>query len=82
MGAVPNWTLSNILPFSWLLPLQVLIIVLGFAGSYYVLSDIGRHERESFAAQLPWLLLLLGLAVAAVLLFNLPMEMRGTGFMG
>lgn len=82
MGAEPNWTLSNILPFSWLLPLQVLIIVLGFAGSYYVLSDIGRHERESFTAQLPWLLLLLGLAAAAISLFNLPMEMRGTGFMG
>jgi len=80
-GAVPNWTLSNILPFSWLLPLQLLIIVLGFGGSYYVLSDIGRHEGESFAAQLPWLLLLLGLSVAAIFLFTLPMEMRGTGFL-
>jgi ferredoxin len=82
LGTVPDWTLSNILPFSWLLPLQVMIIVLGFGGSYYVLSDIGRHEKESFTAQLPWLLLILGLAIAAVFLFNLPMEMRGTGFMG
>ncbi len=81
-GAVPNWTLSNIVPFSWLLPLQVLIIVLGFGGSFFVLTDIGRHEGESFTAQLPWLLLLLGLAAAALYLFTLPMEMRGTGFMG
>jgi hypothetical protein len=82
LGMAPNWTLSNILPFSWLLPLQVMIIVLGFGGSYYVLSDIGRHEREPFTAQLPWLLLLLGLATAAIFLFTLPMEMRGTGLMG
>jgi hypothetical protein len=74
--------LSNIVPFSWLLPLQVLIIVLGFGGSFFVLTDIGRHEGESFIIQLPWLLLLLGLAVTALYLFTLPMEMRGTGFMG
>ncbi len=82
LGTAPNWSLSNILPFSWLLPLQVLIIIMGFAGSFTVLSDIGRHERESFIAQLPWLFLLLGLAAAAIFLFTLPMEMRGTGFMG
>lgn len=80
-GGAPNWQLSAILPFSWLLPLQVLCVVLGFAGSYFVLGDIGRHEKASFTAQLPWLLLLLGIAVAAIYLFTLPMEMRGTGFM-
>jgi hypothetical protein len=78
LGDAPNWMLSNILPFSWLLPLQLLIILIGFGGSYYVLGEIGRHEKESFTAQLPWLLLLIGLAVAAIYLFNLPMEMRGT----
>ncbi len=80
-GAAPNWQLSALLPFSWLLPLQVLCVVLGFAGSYFVLGDIGRHEDSPFAAQLPWLLVLLGIAVAAIYLFTLPMEMRGTGFM-
>ena len=80
LGAAPIWTLSNILPFSWLLPLQLLIVLTGFGGSYFVLGDIGRHEKESFTAQLPWLLLLLGLAIAAIYLFNLPMEMRGTSF--
>jgi polyferredoxin len=80
-GRAPFWTLSNIVPFSWLLPLQVLIIVLGFAGSYFVLAEIGRHEGEPLSAQLPWLILLLGLAVIALYLFTLPMEMRGTGFM-
>ncbi len=77
-GESPNWRLSNILPFTWLLPLQLLIILTGFGGSYFVLGDIGRHEKESFTAQLPWLLLLIGLAITAVYLFTLPMEMRGT----
>ncbi len=80
-GDSPAWQMSNILPFSWLLPLQVISIVGGFAGSYFVLSDIGRREKLSFLPQLPWLLLLLGIAVAAIYLFTLPMEMRGTGFM-
>ena len=65
----------------WLLPLQVLCVVLGFAGSYFVLNDIGRIENATFPTQLPWLLLLLAVAVAAIYLFTLPMEMRGTGFM-
>jgi len=80
-GETPNWRLSAILPFSWLLPLQVICVVVGFAGSYFVLGDIGRREKTSFSAQLPWLLLLLGIAVAAIYLFTLPMEMRGTGMM-
>jgi len=80
-GASPNWQLSSIMPFSWLLPLQIMSVVLGFAGSYVVLSERGRETRVDFLAQFPWLLLLLGVAVAAIYLFTLPMEMRGTGFM-
>lgn len=80
-GAVPAWGLSNILPFSWLLPLQLLCVVLGFGGAYLVLGEITRRENLPFAAQLPWLLLLLGMAATAIYLFTLPMEMRGTGFL-
>jgi polyferredoxin len=80
-GDTPAWQMSNILPFSWLLPLQLLSMVAGFGGSYFVLGSIARREKLSFAAQLPWLLLLLGIAVTAVYLFTLPMEMRGTGFL-
>ncbi|MDX1412738.1 MAG: hypothetical protein R3293_01020 [Candidatus Promineifilaceae bacterium] len=78
LSETPNWRISNILPFSWLLPLQILVVLIGFGGSYYVLSEIGRHEKESLVAQLPWLLVLVGVALAAIFLFNLPMEMRGT----
>jgi len=81
LGAAPNWQLSAIMPFTWLLPMQIVFILLGFGGSFYVLGENGRQTNTSFKAQLPWLILLIGLAAAAIALFNLPMEMRGTSFM-
>ncbi len=80
----PDWTLSAILPFSWLLPLQVIATLLGLAGSLYALDR--RAERTAAApssrtALLPWAILWLLLAFAAIAIFSLPMEMRGTRFM-
>ena len=80
-GDAPAWQMSNIVPFSWLLPLQVICMLVGFGASYYVLTEIGRREKIAFRSQIPWLLLLLAIAVTAIYLFTLPMEMRGTGFM-
>jgi hypothetical protein len=80
-GGLPDWTLSALLPFEWLLPLQMLVTLIGFGGSFYVLNEIGRRHRGSFVAQLPWILLISGIALAAVWLFNQPMEMRGVGIL-
>lgn len=79
----PDWTLSALLPFSWLLPLQVVATLLGLAGSLTVLDRRARRTTPppGRAALLPWALLWLLLALAALYLFSLPMEMRGTGFM-
>jgi hypothetical protein len=78
----PNWSLSAILPTSWLLPLQVVIVLAGFAGSLHVVGQVARRAqpelRAARNATLPWLALFLGLALAAVYIFSLPMEMRGT----
>jgi hypothetical protein len=78
----PNWALSAILPISWLLPLQTVTVLAGFFGS---LSVVGALSRRAYAsaqaarmAALPWLVLLLALAFAALYIFGLPMEMRGT----
>jgi hypothetical protein len=77
----PNWTLSAILPTSWLLPLQTVIVLAGFLGSLYVLGALSRRAHSLFhaarQAALPWLILLLALALAALHIFGLPMEMRG-----
>ena len=46
----------------------------------------GRRDfdspRRATRSLLPWLLLWLGLAAAALATFNLPMEMRGTMLLG
>lgn len=86
LGA-PNWALGPILPMSWLLPLEVAIVVLGFLGSLIVADQLARqaHQEPLTArrAVLPWVSLLLLLALAAVVIFTLPMEMRGApGMMG
>jgi hypothetical protein len=78
-STLPNWSLSAIVPTSWLLPLQVVIVLAGFVGSLYVVGELARRTpSEPHAATLPWLALFLALALAAVYIFSLPMEMRGT----
>ncbi len=82
LGQTPNWQMSAILPGSWLLPLQTIIVLAGFGGSLYVANEIGRQAHKQpqtvFKAILPWALVFLALALAALATFNLPMEMRGT----
>ncbi len=86
LGTEPNWQLGPLLPGGWLLPLQTLIVPAGFAGSLWVGRRIGRRDFDDPAAAmrafLPWLVVLAGLAAAALGTFNLPMEMRGTMFPG
>jgi hypothetical protein len=86
LGSEPNWRLGPILPGGWILPLQTIIVLVGFAASVLVGRRIGSREFAdppvAMRALLPWLLVLLGLAVAALATFNLPMEMRGTFFPG
>jgi polyferredoxin len=86
LGATPHWGLGPILPGSWILPIQTVIVLVGFGASLFVGHRIGRRDLEHPAlaarALLPWLLVLLGMAAAALATFNLPMEMRGTIFLG
>lgn len=82
LGGSPNWSLGAVMPASWLLPLQTLCVLLGFVGSLYVVGERAQQLHATAAAvrraTLPWLVLLLALALAAVYIFSLPMEMRGT----
>ena len=82
----PNWSLGPILPGNWVLPLQTIIVLGGFAASLFAGNRIGRRDFDSPTAAmfslLPWLVVLLVLAGAALATFNLPMEMRGTLFLG
>ncbi|RIK20185.1 MAG: FesM, partial [Anaerolineae bacterium] len=86
LGAEPNWRLGGIIPGDWILPLQTVMVLAGFAGSLYVGNRVGRRDLASrpvaARALLPWLILFAGMAVAGLATFNLPMEMRGTMLMG
>ncbi len=82
LGAAPNWRLGPILPYAWLLPLQVFAVLVGLLASLYVLGERTRRAHPDapslVRALLPWTILLLALAFTAIYLFTLPMEMRGT----
>jgi hypothetical protein len=82
LGA-PRWDLGPLMPQSWLLPLQQLIIGVGWLVSLlvvYRLAAVDAPERV-WQAFLPWAALLLMLLSAANWLMSQPMEMRGT-FLG
>ena len=82
----PNWQLGPIIPGQWILPLQTIVVLAGFASSLYVANRIGRRDFDSppvaMRALLPWLIVFVGLAAASLAMFNMPMEMRGTIFLG
>ncbi len=86
LGSSPRWELSMMLPQNWIFPLQVGAIFVGLMGSFTSLAlpalESERTPMDSLRRILPWAILLVLLTVAALSVFNLPMEMRGTLRMG
>ncbi len=76
----PNWALGAVLPASWLDPLELIVLLAGVALSLHVVGQRARPFRDNLAAQLPWIILIVALAAAAMIVMYLPMEMRGTMF--
>jgi hypothetical protein len=86
-GTQPTWTLGPILPADWLIVLELAAVLIGLLASLIALRRTAfaatGDERTARKVMLPWIGLLLLLALAAVALFMLPMEMRGApGFTG
>jgi ferredoxin len=81
MGITPNWDLGFLLPMVYIFPFQVGAVLLGFFISLYVLGVKShkneRSSRQALLVMLPWAIVLVLLTVAALSIFNLPMEMRG-----
>ena len=82
MLGAPNWAMGPLLPLAWLDPIEMVVLLIGFAASFYAIGERGKAVKDGLSPQLPWIALLLLLAVAAMFIFYLPMEMRGTGFVG
>jgi hypothetical protein len=81
LGTAPNWDLGFLLPMDYIFPFQVGAVLLGFFASLYVLGvkshEIEKNSNQALLVMLPWAIVLFLLAVAALSIFNLPMEMRG-----
>ena len=80
-GGRPAWGMGALLPAEVIFPLQVVAVMLGFCAALYSQARQAlRHAppRPALGQLLPWALLAFLLTLAALQLFNLPMEMRGT----
>jgi hypothetical protein len=80
LGTTPNWDIGFIVPMENIFPFQVGAVIIGFFFSLYLLGMKSmRNEKPSQALMviLPWAIVLFLLTVAALSIFNLPMEMRG-----
>lgn len=77
----PRWEPVFLLPPGWWYPLQVLLVLAGFGLTLWSLT---RRAQKAFphtdrqALLFPWVVLAMLVAWAAIALFALPMEMRGS----
>ena len=78
----PRWGAASLVPASWLVPIELVLLEAGLLGSLVVSYRLAaqRYAERSTAhrAFLPWALLATALFGAGVWLMLQPMEMRGT----
>jgi ferredoxin len=79
----PLWRLAGMRPGA-VLPIQIGFIALGMIGSLAVARGISEREypEAPLAAMIPWSVVLLIMAAAALWVLSNPMEMRAVGFLG
>jgi hypothetical protein len=76
----PDWSLAAIMSDDAVFLLVLSAVAVGFLASVTSLSRVAAGEPDPSTARralLPWLALWTALALAALLIFSLPMEMRG-----
>lgn len=78
----PNWRLAQVIPSSWFFPISATITTLYSFLAIYTTIRIAVRDfgRRGVLAMWPVLLFVVAFSVIAVLIFNQPMEMRGTIF--
>jgi len=76
----PRWELGRLLPTDWLLPLEQVIMAVGWAVSLEILYRLSVEDapERPWRAFLPWTVLTGLLWLAANWLMAQPMDMRGT----
>lgn len=77
----PQWHLAAIVPDSWLVPMELLLLELGMLVSLTVGYRIARQRQgtaaEAARALLPWAVLIVALFFTGAWMMTQPMEMRG-----
>ena len=78
----PLWELAAIVPDSWLVPLELLLLELGMLVSLTIGYRIAREHQGSVSGAIralaPWAVLIVTLFSVGIWLMTQPMEMRGT----
>ena len=78
----PRWELAAIVPDSWLVPLELLLLELGMLVSLTIGYRIAKEQQgavsKALPAFLPWAVLIVALFFTGAWLMTQPMEMRGT----
>ena len=81
LGSEPRWDIGYLLPPETVFPIQASAILIGFFGSLTLLAKQALQAEErpirALGQLLPWAIVLTALALAALSVFNMPMEMRG-----
>jgi ferredoxin len=83
-AVTPDWSLGGIQDMALIGLVQAVALFGGWVISSYFIQRIAMrlYRRQAFTGMMPWMLLTLGLALAALWIFSLPMEMRGTSLFG
>ncbi|MFN8372447.1 MAG: FesM [Anaerolineae bacterium] len=83
-AVTPDWSLSGVQDMAVIGLVQAVALFGGWVASSYFIQRLALrlYRRQAFAGMLPWMLLTLGLALAALWIFSLPMEMRGVNLFG
>lgn len=81
LGTTPKWDVGFLLPMEFIFPFQIIVVLLGFFSSLYILGKkslaIEKNPKQAFLIILPWALILMLMTIVSLSIFNLPMEMRG-----
>jgi polyferredoxin len=78
----PNWQLSKLVPTRWFFPVSASITVLYSFLAMIIVVRIALRDfgKRGVLAMWPILIFVIGFTLLALLIFNQPMEMRGTIF--
>lgn len=81
LGQAPQWQIGFLIPLDWIFPVQISGVILGFLGAMGALGGqtvaAGENPANGLRQMLPWALVITLLTIAALTVFDLPMEMRG-----